>query len=304
MQNPIQYTYAGIITQVTQAIVGVEAYEGPLALSLVDGATMSATVAAMQAGELSTIQAKAELINRQLAYNTLTGTVRKHITAARDILKPYLGTQYSSVWGEAGFVQSLTIPRKAEKMLPILQALAAYFTAHPTHENVPLNVTAARSTQHYNNLVAGLGGVNSQITTWKLAIATRETKAEQVRGELRALLKELSIRMDPMDERWTAFGFNKPGQLQTPPAPTKVSVTLVGPNAASVKWKKAARAQYYRIWKKVVGMDEGYLPVGSPADLDFTLENLPTGAQIEIVITAVNNGGESAFSGVFVLQMA
>ncbi|MDB6024436.1 MAG: hypothetical protein JWM68_659, partial [Verrucomicrobiales bacterium] len=36
--------------------------------------------------------------------------------------------------------------------------------------------------------------------------------------------------------------------------------------------------------------------VGSPADLDFTLENLPAASTVEIYISAVNNGGESQLS--------
>ena len=39
-----------------------------------------------------------------------------------------------------------------------------------------------------------------------------------------------------------------------------------------------------------------YTLAGSPADLDFTIENLPTNAQIDIVVVAVNNGGVSAQS--------
>jgi hypothetical protein len=37
------------------------------------------------------------------------------------------------------------------------------------------------------------------------------------------------------------------------------------------------------------------------ADLDFTIENLPTGAAIDIVVTAVNYGGESPVSEVITI---
>ena len=56
-----------------------------------------------------------------------------------------------------------------------------------------------------------------------------------------------------------------------------------------------------RVWKKVRGVDAAAVAVGSPADLDFTIENLPTGAVIEITITAVNNGGESPVSEVITI---
>jgi hypothetical protein len=68
--------------------------------------------------------------------------------------------------------------------------------------------------------------------------------------------------------------------------------------AAAVKWNTAARAEYYRVWIKVHGSTEDYAAVGSPADLDFTNENLPASSTIDIVVSAVNNGGEFAVSEV------
>jgi hypothetical protein len=44
----------------------------------------------------------------------------------------------------------------------------------------------------------------------------------------------------------------------------------------------------------VVGVDEDFIVVGSITDLDFTLEGLPTGATVQIAVSASNNGGESA----------
>ncbi len=61
----------------------------------------------------------------------------------------------------------------------------------------------------------------------------------------------------------------------------------------ALKWDAAARADYYRVFKKVLGVDEDFVAVGSPADLDFTIENLPANATVEIQISAVNTGGES-----------
>ena len=118
------------------------------------------------------------------------------------------------------------------------------------------------------------------------------------------LFKELAQVMPPTDNRWLAFGFNLPGAEATPDQPENVVVTLIGPNALSVKWKAAARAKYYRVWKKVIGVDTEYMQVGSPADLDFTIEGLPGNSQVEIVVSASNSGGESAFSTVVVVQMA
>ncbi len=45
------------------------------------------------------------------------------------------------------------------------------------------------------------------------------------------------------------------------------------------------------------GADGDYTAVGSPADLDFTIEHLPANSAVDVVVTAVNNGGESIVIG-------
>lgn len=94
------------------------------------------------------------------------------------------------------------------------------------------------------------------------------------------------------------------GAKAIPAVPQNVIATLIGATSVSLKWDASARAAYYRVWKKVVGVDEEYLPVGSPGDRDFTLEGLPANAQVELLVSAVNNGGESQKSTLAVVQTA
>jgi hypothetical protein len=178
--------------------------------------------------------------------------------------------------------------------LPLDQSrLAAYFTSHPEQEKEDLNVTAADYTLLSTDLAAAQAAFLAQKATLAAAIKSRDEKANEIRDILSALIKALGIPLDPMDDRYLAFGFNRPGQLSTPPMPLNVVATLVGQNAIAVKWAKTARAQYYRIWKKVVGVDEELIAVGTPGDLDFTIEGLPANKTVEIAVSAVNNGGES-----------
>ncbi|MDB6025731.1 MAG: hypothetical protein JWM68_1954, partial [Verrucomicrobiales bacterium] len=118
----------------------------------------------------------------------------------------------------------------------------------------------------------------------------------KLRKRIRDVINELNMRLDPLDERWLAFGLNKPGALDMPDVPENITAILIGPNAAAMKWDAAARATYYRVWKRVIGVDAEPVAVGSPADIDFTLENLPAASTIEIYVSAVNNGGESQLS--------
>lgn len=75
-----------------------------------------------------------------------------------------------------------------------------------------------------------------------------------------------------------------------------MKVTLIGPTAVAVKWDPSTRAGYYWVWIRVHGPNTDYTVVGTPADLDFTIENLPSNSTIEVMVTAVNNGGESPVS--------
>jgi len=52
---------------------------------------------------------------------------------------------------------------------------------------------------------------------------------------------------------------------------------------------RAARAEYYRVYKRIRGVDAEPVAVGSPTDPDFTLERLPRNAEIELSVSAVNS---------------
>ncbi|MFN7140419.1 MAG: fibronectin type III domain-containing protein [Limisphaerales bacterium] len=99
-----------------------------------------------------------------------------------------------------------------------------------------------------------------------------------------------------MDSHWLSFGLNRPGAKQRPPTPQNVTAVLVGTNAIAVKWANTPRAERYRVWRRIVDQEPALVPIGSPADLDYTMEGLPSNSLIEIAVSAINNGGESATS--------
>jgi hypothetical protein len=158
------------------------------------------------------------------------------------------------------------------------------------------NVTAARSGSLHDDLFAANGAVGVQKTVVNDLYQARQDKAALVRRRVRLVFNELEMKIGPLDTRWLAFGFNKPGQKKTPAVPTGVTVTALTAGSYAVKWKASARAEYYRVWKQVVGVDEAPLPVGNSNDLDLIVETLPPNATVKIAVSAVNNGGESALS--------
>jgi len=240
--------------------------------------------------------AKTVLGDRRDEVVTLVNLSRETLTHGRNILRKYLGKRYNQNWDSTGLVGNLQIPIEPARVKTLLPSFKAHFTANPARENADLGVTALNFEDLHANLVAAENSVINQETAVKTMKDLRDAKVAAMGKRLSAVFGELKMKLTPLDPRWIAFGFKLPGVKERPPTPEKVSAVLIGNNAMSVKWEAAPRAEYYRVWKKVNGVDLGLVQVGTPADLDFTIEGLPANSIIEIGVSAVNNGGESAVS--------
>lgn len=223
---------------------------------------------------------------------------QKKIRIIRDLLKLTLGYEYSDLWTALGFKNTLGLPDNIEDIKAILQAMVSYFTNNPTQEVPALGATAALVQTMLDSIIAKQQAVVSQEGTVKELMDLRDAKFEVLRKRISNVYRELGNYLDPLDRRWLKFGFNIPGADQTPDQVTGVKVALIGPTAAAVKWEASVRAQYYRVWYRLHGTEGDYIAAGSPGDLDFTIEDLPTNSAIDIVVTAANTGGESSLSDV------
>ncbi|MDB6026033.1 MAG: hypothetical protein JWM68_2256, partial [Verrucomicrobiales bacterium] len=239
--------------------------------------------------------AKQTLRGLRVTLDNLRIEARLFAMLVRDILKPILGTEYSSAWDVVGFVGGLEASRNVDELITLLETIVSFLTANPAL-GAARNLTAADVQAVLTSLKAARQAVTDQELTVGTLQAVRDQKFDAIRKALRGLKDELTDQLDPLDLRWKAFGFNLPGADATPDVPENLSVILIGPNAAAMKWGASARAGYYRVWRRVIGVDAEPVAVGSPADLDFTLENLPAASTVEIYISAVNNGGESQLS--------
>ena len=293
MKNIIDKTKNGVLAQAIKSENGLAEHELPIGIKHITAAMLSAlrmaAVLAINAYETG----KQTLRNRRTALQEVVAQARAFAMLARDNLKPTFGNLYSESWDITGYVGSLATPDTVEELLLLMLALKTFFTANPTLEVASRNVTAAQAEAMYEALSAASAAVNSQDAILTGLKTDQDVKLEAVAKALRDLINELGALIGSLDPRWKAFGFNLPGAEETPDAVESVTATLIGPTAIALKWDMAARAQYYRIFKKVIGVDEEFIAVGSPADLDFTLEGLPMNATVEIQISAVNDGGES-----------
>ncbi len=287
---------AGISNDAFEASKGLDQMEEELDVKYCTSTVLNAARALAFAAAMVFNNAKLLLRTKRDAFAEACDAARSFATLFREILKPIFGAGFNENWLALGFVDSLAIATKFEDLRPLLQAMVAYLTANPAREVAVLNITAAHAQVLLTALEETAAAVKTQELAVDLAKIDRDAKFETVRKKLLQLVDELSHILDPLDPRWKAFGFNMPGAKETPDVPENITVVLVGPTAAATKWDASARAEYYRVWMKVHGSVDDYVAMGSPADLDFTLENLPANATLDIAISAVNNGGESALS--------
>jgi hypothetical protein len=235
---------------------------------------------------------KAELLPLRAEVRQQMDKSRRLLTVGRDHFKAVLGPEYNERWDEAGLVGSLMIPRTEKDVEPLLPRFRAFLITHPDLEFAARDITANKFDELFTTLHQARMAVREKELVIELARRHRDAKVVALRKRLRGLIDELNMLLDPLDPMWNVFGFNMPGAQETPEVPEDVVVTVNGSNAA-LKWTAAPRTEYYRVWKKVIGVDEEPVPMGTRSDLGFTIEDLPSNAIIELSISAVNNGGES-----------
>ena len=278
------------------AIHGATLLEGTLGITRNTAAAMTADKNALQAADNVYELAKTAYANEKAARQTVLDGGRAFVRLTRDLLKPQFGNQHNASWTAAGFQNSIEIPRNALPVGFIAGKLEELFTQTPALENEALNITAAQAGTVATNVIAAENAVNTKKVELAAAKLLRDGAFATLRKRLLDLVKELAQILGPLDPKWEQFGLNRPGAQVTPDVPVNLVVTLMEGNKAVLKWDAAARANHYRAWMKVIGVDADYLPAGSPGDTDVIIENVPGNAQVEFAISAVNTGGESAKS--------
>lgn len=83
------------------------------------------------------------------------------------------------------------------------------------------------------------------------------------------------------------------GVKQNTEPPTCTTLIAGVPAKLLADWDDALRADHYRVWIFIVGVDTAFRAVESPNDSDATLSDLPSGATVRCYVTAVNGVGES-----------
>ena len=213
------------------------------------------------------------------------------------VLKPRLGNEWNSQWQAAGFTSgSIAIPNNP---LPILQQLANYFSAHPTHEVASLNATAAACNTAAQAVSTAASSSNQSNTNAGNAKKDLETGIDAARTRLSGLRDELGQLIDDDDERWYAFGFSKPSDPDTPEVPENIVITPggFGSHLLFIDWDDALRATSYRIIVKNTANPPVELKNVIVNESEATISDLAAVTAIKVTVASRNTkGGESGAS--------
>lgn len=194
------------------------------------------------------------------------------LKAARAVLAQNLGQSWTTKWAPTGFPnQSTAVPDTQDARFTLCQSLADFFTKNPTLEiNTPkLVVTAAAAQACHDALDAARTAVNDGNTVIGGAKTACDDAVAALRTRMRGLINELGQLLDDNDPLWEAFGLTEPGADSTPDSPTALTLTAGPAGTVQSNWTAAARADHYRVYKQIAGVDADFVDVAGP-----TIRNL------------------------------
>jgi hypothetical protein len=292
--NEIPVNLDQLFTLAEDAADGLHTYEVTIGIKQNKEADVRLDLTAARTGSTDYDNSRSAKTALSTAATVADSNGKAYLGAARKILALKLGEQWSDLWLPTGFPNlSTAVPASSEERQSLLFALKDYFTANPANEVAALNVTAAQAGLLANALSAARSAVNDGINLSGQKKNVRDDAVSQLRKRLRGLVNELGQLLHDDDPRWNAFGFNLPAAPNTPDVPDAPVLTAGAPGTVLADWADSRRADHYRVWKQIVGVDADFVATGSPVDSDLTLTGLAHGATVKICVSAVNAAGES-----------
>ena len=302
MRNNLKLPIPLLFTLTEDIINGVTLHGVSVGITRNTAAVLGADLTAARLARDLYEAAAQQLRDKTDELKAITSGARRFMRLMREVLVPTFGSKYSADWNQTGLVGSLTIPSQRELLQGVVSSAGWFLGKNPDLE-IAGKVTATIANQHHTALSNGRSALLAQKTLVKNLKTARDAKVRALVRRIRLFMAELGENVESTDPIWLSFGLNIPGIKARPETPENVSVELIGENALSVKWDRAPRAEYYRVWARVVSEGTELEIVGRPADLDFLYEDLPPGATVELALSAMNNGGESARTPVLTVQI-
>lgn len=238
------------------------------------------------------------------ALDAAKAVAREFCTKARDVLRPFLGTNWSTLWVEAGFKNaSLAIPESSAELAELMRSLRQYFINHSSHQNPVALITDALAAAHLVTLNTGVSGVSACRRDQRTKRGARDTAEVALVKKMRKLEFELKAVMELDDPRWLDFLDEIPGETSVPEAVENVEAEGDGPGRLFIDWAPSIRAERYHLEILVVGTDAEFRRLVTVQDTSAQLSDLPVGATVKLRVRAVNAAGESAPSDVVTITV-
>lgn len=250
--------------------------------------------------ELAFGNAKAEKKTAVAAVRAADAQSTAFIASAKKHLSNFLGNTWSAAWTPVGYNNgTLELPADEDQRFDLLKAIRSFLNLNP-------NMTVSTPL-----LTVNVSAADSRIAALTAARATRDncrTLAGQMRDgrdavevllrkRMSGLIGELATLMPGDDPRWAAFGLNLPSGPTLPDRPTGLVMTTGGAGQNFLDWNDAARADSYRVLRRLPGEAE-FSVVGTVSDSDAMVAALAAGGTAEYAVEAVNAAGTGPRSAV------
>ncbi len=243
--------------------------------------------------------AQANKSAKTAALRTVQSNARTYTRTCIRSLYPILGETWSVLWTGAGFTgASLAIPTNPMTML---QQLRAYYIANPARECViqGINCNALTCEATAQAISTAESDSNQSNTDSGKAKTNYENGLATGRARLTGLRNELSQLIADDDDRWYAFGFDKPSDPDSPETPANLVATAgaAGSKTVIADWDDARRADSYRI-RAVTKADGKEIAneIVSDSQTSLVLTKATVGASVQLTVTGRNASGESPAS--------
>ncbi len=296
--NSLPKKYDLLVALAEDAADGAAVHETAIGLLQNTEARIRADLAALEAAQQTFQTARKTSLALTKAQRTADSNGKAFIAAAKGVLEPVLGGQWSIAWAPTGFVTSLEVPSTLPGRQTLLGALRDYFTANPAHENAPLNVTAAQAAALHTGLSDARSAIKTGLVARGQKKSARNAAQRALKKRLAGLIGELDQLLGGGDPIWLAFGLNVPEGETTPEAPSELVLTQGGPGEVLADWDDVPNADHYRVFKQEVGVDADFVHLASPTDSDLTIEGLTAGNTLRVKVSAVSGSLEGPTSDV------
>ncbi len=273
---------------------GAAAYGDTIGLVHFTETSLRAASAAVFAAESSYQTQRRDNAARATAQRLADSNVKGFIATARDVLKVHLGREYNPAWTPTGFPNnSLAIPGTLHERLTLTGQLKDYLSAHPQHQNVPLNVTAANAESLHEKLSDRHSEMNDSMRAEQERKAERDAAVSGLKRQMRGMIDELELKLGDMDGRWLAFGLNQPGAPESASAPENLIVNAM-PGGFIAMWSSTPHAARYHVEILVMDADTQFRRVASVEDTDATVNTLTAGRSVRVRVRSVNDNGNTS----------